>query len=85
MARDIILECCEQENGQKFDLPAAVVMPDRVHRIYSPLRREDGWSYPLPETMQSIKGRSARQPNVALKRYWPCLAGGVLRSCTAIE
>ncbi len=70
-ARDIVLECCLKEDGHKFDLHAAVVMPDHVHLIYSPLRREDGWSYTLPETMKAIKGRSARYINLALKRTGP--------------
>ena len=39
---DAVLECCLQENGHKFDLHAAVVMPDHVHLIYSPLRRDNG-------------------------------------------
>ena len=60
-----------KENGAKFDLHAAVVMPDHVHLIYSPLRREDGWSYSLPEIMKLIKGRSARYINLALKRSGP--------------
>ncbi len=55
-ARDIVFECCLNENGHKFDLHADVVMPDHVHLIYSPLRREDGWSSTLPETMKTIKG-----------------------------
>jgi|HubBroStandDraft_1064217.scaffolds.fasta_scaffold32387_2 putative transposase len=70
-ARDIVLACCLQQNGTKFDLHTAVVMPDHVHLIYSPLRREDGWSYSLPEIMKAIKGRAARQINVALKRTGP--------------
>jgi len=70
-ARDIVLECCVKENGSKLDLHAAVVMPDHVHLIYSPLRRDDDWSYTLPEIMKAIKGRSARQINVALKRTGP--------------
>jgi REP element-mobilizing transposase RayT len=70
-ARDIVLECCLKENRQKLDLHAAVVMPDHVHLIYSPLRREDGWSYSLPEIMKAIKGRSARYINLALKRTGP--------------
>ena len=64
-ARDIVRECCIKENGSKFDLHAAVVMPDHVHLIYSPLRRQDGWSYHVPEIMKAIKGRSARLINVA--------------------
>ena len=71
LARDIVFECCLNENGHKFDLHAAVVMPDHVHLIYSPLRREDGWSYSPPEIMKTIKGRSARYINVALRRSGP--------------
>jgi REP element-mobilizing transposase RayT len=70
-ARDIVFECCVKENGHKFNLHAAVIMPDHVHLIYSPLRREDGWSYSLPEIMRTIKGRAARYINVALKRNGP--------------
>jgi REP element-mobilizing transposase RayT len=70
-ARDAVLECCLQENGHQFDLHAAVVMPDHVHLIYSPLRRDNGWSYTLPEMMKAIKGRSARMINVALLRSGP--------------
>jgi REP-associated tyrosine transposase len=69
-ARDIVFKCCLKENSHKFDLHATVVMPDHVHLIYS-LRREDGWSYTLPEIMKTIKGRSARQLNVAFKRSSP--------------
>ena len=71
VARGIALDCCLKQNGNKFDLHAAVVMPDHVHLIYSPLRREDGWSFDLPDIMKTIKGTSARQINVALKRSGP--------------
>lgn len=70
-ARDVVLECCLHENGAKYDLHAAVVMPDHVHLIYSPLRRADGWSFPVPEIMKAIKARSARQINLALGRRGP--------------
>lgn len=70
-ARDIVLACCLHENGNKLGLHAAVVMPNHVHLIYSPLRRQDGWSYSLPEIMKAIKGRSARSINVALQRTGP--------------
>jgi REP element-mobilizing transposase RayT len=33
-ARDIVLPCWVHTNTQKFDLHAAVVMPDHVHLIY---------------------------------------------------
>jgi REP element-mobilizing transposase RayT len=71
IARNIVPECPLKESGHKFDLHAAVVMPDHVHLIYSPLRRDDGWSYTLPEIMKAIKGQAARRINVALKRTGP--------------
>ncbi|MGA2102690.1 MAG: transposase [Candidatus Sulfotelmatobacter sp.] len=71
IARDIVLENCVHEHGCKYELHVAVVMPDHVHLIYSPLRREDGWSYTLPEIMKAIKGRSARYINIALGRLGP--------------
>jgi REP-associated tyrosine transposase len=71
VARGIVLECYLKENGHMFELHAAAVMPDHVHLIYSPLRREDGWSYSLPEIMKAIKGRSARYINLALRRSGP--------------
>jgi putative transposase len=70
-ARDIVLECVVKENGGKFNLHAAVVMPDRVRLIYSPLRREDGWSFSLPEIMKAIKGAAAWRINHLLKRTGP--------------
>jgi putative transposase len=60
-----------KENGCKFNLHAAVVMPDHVHLIYSPLRREDGWSYSLPEIMKAIKGTAAWRINHMLNRTGP--------------
>jgi len=39
-ARHIVLECCLKENGCKFNLHAAVIMPDHVHLTpRSPRRR----------------------------------------------
>jgi REP element-mobilizing transposase RayT len=70
-ARDIVLDCCVKEDTHKFDLHAAVVMPDHVHHIYSALRRGDGWSYTLPEIMKTIKGRAARLINLGLQRSGP--------------
>lgn len=70
-ARDIMFECCLKENGCKFRLHVAVVMPDHVHLIYSPLRRDDGWSYSLPEVMKAVKGPAAWRINHMLNRRGP--------------
>jgi len=60
LLRDIVLECCLKENGNKFDLHTAVVMPDHAHLLLSPLRGADGWNFSLPQIMHAIKGASAR-------------------------
>jgi REP element-mobilizing transposase RayT len=70
-ARSIVLDCCLKGNGNKFDLHAAVVMPDHVHLILTPLRRADGWNYSLPEIMHAIKGAPARGVNLLLERHGP--------------
>jgi REP element-mobilizing transposase RayT len=70
-ARDIVLERCLKENGSKFDLHAAVVMPDHTHLLLSPLRNPDGWNFSLPQIMHAIKGVSARRINQLLDRHGP--------------
>jgi putative transposase len=62
-ARDVVLECVAKEDGRKFDLHGAVVMPDHVHLIFTPLRRQDGWLYSLSEIMHAVKGTSAWRIN----------------------
>ncbi len=70
-ARDIVLECCLAENGRTCDLHAAVIMPNHVHLVLTPLRRDDGWLCSLPEIMHAIKGKAARRINQTLERTGP--------------
>ena len=67
-AREIVLNCCLAQNGGKYELFTAVVMPDHAHLIFCPLRRPDGWCWCLPEIMHAIKGASARSINKLLSR-----------------
>jgi REP element-mobilizing transposase RayT len=62
-ARDAILEHCLHDHGKRYDLQAAVVMPDHVHLLLSPLRDEKGWPYSLPVILKQLKGTSARSVN----------------------
>jgi REP element-mobilizing transposase RayT len=59
-ARDVVLNCCRHDDAIRYDLHAAVVMPDHVHLILTPLidqaRRR---VVALPEIMKAIKGTSA--------------------------
>ena len=58
--RAIALQCCLHDNDLKHFLHVAVVMPDHVHLIFTPLvnsgKRE---IYSLAEIMGGIKGASA--------------------------
>ena len=62
-ARDAILECCLKGNNYRCRLHAAVVMPEHVHMLLTPLRDENGWPYGLPAILKSLKGASARSAN----------------------
>ena len=65
--RTIVLECCIWGNGTHLNLHGAVVMPDHVHLIFTPLY--DGKSlHSVAEIMQGIKGTSAQKINRLLKR-----------------
>jgi REP element-mobilizing transposase RayT len=68
-ARALVLESCLHDNGTKFDLKAAVVMPDHVHMIFTPLVKADPMEVcSLAEIMDAIKGASAHRINNALGR-----------------
>jgi putative transposase len=69
-ARDIVLESIRHDNGARYDLDAAVVMPDHAHLILTPgideLRQR---VLPLFEIMKAIKGASAREINHRIQRH----------------
>jgi REP element-mobilizing transposase RayT len=68
-ARSIVLECCLHDNGTQFDLRVAVVMPDHVHMIFTPLINEKALQiYSLAEIMDAVKGASAHKVNKMLRR-----------------
>jgi putative transposase len=61
--RDAILQHCLHDRGKRYELHAAVVMPDHVHLLPTPLRDEKGWPYSLPAILKLLKGVSARTVN----------------------
>jgi REP-associated tyrosine transposase len=69
-ARDIVLESIRRDDPLRYELDAAVVMPDHAHLILTPaideLRRR---VVPLFEIMRAIKGASARNVNQKLERH----------------
>jgi len=67
--RSIVLDSCLHDNGTKFDLRVAVVMPDHVHLIFTPLIDCEAMEvYSLARIMDAIKGASAHRINKALGR-----------------
>jgi REP element-mobilizing transposase RayT len=68
-ARDIVLDCCRHDDGTRYQLHVAVVMPDNAHVILTPnvdLRRR--CVVPLSEITKAIKGSAAHAINHRLGR-----------------
>jgi len=69
-AREIVLSSCRHDHRSKYELEVAVVMPDQVHLILTPLvdeRKAEVVS--LVEIMRAIKGASAHIINRRLGRH----------------
>ena len=68
--RSLVLDSCLHDNGKKLDLKVAVVMPDHVHLIFTPLVDYGAMEVcSLAEIMDAIKGASAHRINKMLGRY----------------
>jgi REP-associated tyrosine transposase len=67
-ARRVVLRHCLHDNGAKFYLHVAVVMPDHVHLLFTPMRDSEGEDFGLAEIMGGIKGASAHSLNKLLGR-----------------
>jgi putative transposase len=68
-ARDIAInEIVALHNKMAF-IYVAVVMPDHVHIVMKPLWDSFGFTYPLPTMLKTVKGRSARFINHAIRRH----------------
>ncbi len=71
-ARTLCLDVILQGNEKRFVLHAAVVMPDHVHVVFTPLTDDNG-PFSIAQIMQAIKGASAHRINAALRstgRVW---------------
>src|SRR5450432_862011 len=62
-ARDLILTHCLHDHGIRYDLLAAVVMPEHVHLLLTPLVDKQGWPHSLAVILQRLKGVSAHSVN----------------------
>jgi REP element-mobilizing transposase RayT len=66
--RSLVLKHCLFENGRKIELHAAVVMPNHVHLLFTPLENQKGEPFTLAEIMHGIKGASAHSFNKLHKK-----------------
>jgi putative transposase len=61
--RDIVANACDHWDGTRIKLHLAVVMPDHVHMLATPIQQPDGTWPSVPWLMQSIKGFTSKQIN----------------------
>jgi REP element-mobilizing transposase RayT len=88
--RSFVLDSCLHDSGKLFDLRAAVVMPDHVHMIFTPLIDLEAMEVcSLAEIMDAVKGASAHRVNKALGRkgrvWQPESFDHVLRSSESLD
>lgn len=62
-ARQAVLDNLLHWSGQRYDLWQAVVMPDHVHALLTPLPKPDGASWTLAEILHTAKGFTAKEIN----------------------
>jgi REP-associated tyrosine transposase len=63
-ARQVVLDCCLHDHGSKYNLHTAVVMPDHVHLILTPLVNiEHQAMFQVFEIKKTIKSVSAHKIN----------------------
>jgi len=68
IARDLTMRHIVFDHGRRVHLHAAVVMPDHVHLLFTPLLDHSGWCYSLSLVLKGLKGSAARSINKALHR-----------------
>jgi len=67
IARDLVVDTCLHLDGTKCPLHGFVVMPDRVHLVFTP-GADDNGPISLPEILQKVKSESAHRINKLLHR-----------------
>jgi len=71
-ARSLVLSCCCHDHGKKYELYVAVVMPDHVHLILTPLvNQEKREVFSLIAILRSLKGVSGHEINRRMGKHGP--------------
>lgn len=69
----LVAEALHQREGCQYHLFSYCIMPNHVHVVFTPLRRDDEGYHSLASIMRSLKGRTAREANLVLGRsgaFW---------------
>lgn len=64
----MVLQHCLHDHGIKLHVHGAVVLPDHIHMVFTPLKDSEGKNFGLAEILGAIKGASAHGINRVLKR-----------------
>jgi len=67
----LVTDAIYYRNRKIYDLIAFCIMPNHVHLICTPLEKEKDNYYSLTEILHSLKGHTARQSNLILRRSGP--------------
>lgn len=70
-ARMIVLNCIRHFSDERYKLYAAVVMPDHIHALFQPLKKDDGEYVKLSSVMNVMKGYSSHKVKQLLGRDEP--------------
>ncbi len=87
--RNIVLDCCRYTHGRSVFLHCAVVMPDHVHLVLTPMADPAGQPFLLEKLLKGIKGTAGRKICQALGRTGPVWQAEsfdhILRSDESVE
>lgn len=70
-AANLVAEAICYRDTKAYDLISFCVMPNHVHLICTPLKKEKNVFYSLTEILHSLKRHTARQSNLILGRSGP--------------
>ena len=83
-ARSLVLRHCLHDNGKKLRMHAAVVMPEHVHLLLTPLPDPEGRVYLLMHMLKLIIRNVCPQREQPHRPLRSSLAGGIVRSRPAV-
>jgi valyl-tRNA synthetase len=69
--RQLVVDACLHWHNQRMNVHLLTVMPDHVHLLITPLKKEDGSYHRLEDLLHSIKSYTAHELNKRYSREGP--------------